>query len=334
MATPLRFQTYLPMKKLSLSIAVFLSTFFSPHLFSANLLVDYDEQKEGSYSTQSNNQVEQPKQVCDYTILNNKNVNHTLEDIEDLEEDLRDDVSAVNQRLVTSNNQSTPLLLGAVLQHKQTKKHYQYLIADTGLLSNSTQPNAVKRAHRKGFHLIKATRGHVSLQLLEWLQISKHYIVIALKTNRPVCRNCYLIANSLWEKELKTNEKGCIEAQFSVLDKMPNLAQQYINTHLNLSLVQSLVVPMMGYVSKEEMQKAIQQKDKEMASTEDRICLGAVCLWGGTREAASFHHMIVSLVQLIGYYGEVSLIRKSKLGMCKPLQQVDGQYGKGCERIC
>ena len=201
-------------KILSAVFILLLYTLTNP-LQAANVLNAGDEEESKTESQPSSTAAQKQITVCDYTLLNNKNVNHTLDDIEDVEDDLAESIWGIDKKLVTNNSQSPLLLLGAVLQYQENQEQHQYLISSTGLLSETTQLSAVKRAHKKGFHLVQATSGHVSLQLLSWLQVSQHYTVTALYTNRPVCRDCYLIANSLWKKQLQTNEKGCLSCSLS-----------------------------------------------------------------------------------------------------------------------
>ena len=186
-------------------------------------------------------------------------------------------------------NKERELILAAVLQSKQDQEYYKYLFSSKGLLEGK---EVVDRAYKNKFryHLIKTTASHVVVALLEWLgwseeqtlhnnQVSHTYNVTALHPSRPVCNSCALLARYMFKIDLLTNEKGCLTQPFpDSIEALPTLAQQYINSDLTLSLVQQLVVPLMGYVGGMEvrqkevtLQTQLQEKDTALQQQQEQI---------------------------------------------------------------
>ncbi len=201
--------------------------------------------------------------IFDYTRHLGKQVDHRLDEdeIDDLQDDLEDDIDSVIKKLKDKNSFS---LLGVILKNMQENTYYKYLFSSSDF---TREKEAINRTHRKKFHLIRGKSPHDVLQLLGWLHITKRYSVKALHSSRPVCRNCHLLACNLFQIRLENNERGCLAIPFPPSNKMPRLALAYINNHLTLPLVEKLIVPMMGYVSRHE----VQRKDQEIANLSTQL---------------------------------------------------------------
>ncbi len=195
--------------------------------------------------------------LCDHTLHIGRKVDHEMHDTRDLKGRLADEMVLLANEL---ENKKRELVLATVLQSKQDQGFYKYLFSSAGLLQGKA---VVDKAYndRFGYHLIKATFPHAVIALLEWLgwsaeqshhnnQIYKIYTPKALHPSLPLCEGCCRFARHMFQIKLQPNEKGCLGQPFpDAIEAFPDLAQQYINTHLTLPLLQKLIAPMMGYVS-------------------------------------------------------------------------------------
>ncbi|MEM7174280.1 MAG: ankyrin repeat domain-containing protein, partial [Bacteroidota bacterium] len=250
------------------------------------------EEQEGKMSeTQQYNTPEAPKGlVYNHSLHIGKYVNNEVEDME--EEDytfkdiLNDDILLLKNRL---KNSAEELILASILQGAREGKCYKYLFSNKGLIEGK-KIVSIAYNRKLGYQLIKTTSYHVIVSLLEWLQWSQQQSVVnneffktyapkALSTNWPICKGCHLIALYMFKINLPTNEKGCLSQPLSnKMDTLPHLAQEYINNHLTLPLVEKLVVPMLGYIEESKAQQKqtelqIQVKQKESVIQEKNTAL-------------------------------------------------------------
>ena len=69
-------------------------------------------------------ETQQGLEVYDYTLHIRKQMDHELEDIEDLQDDLEEQAFGLAKKL---ENRKRELILVTVLQSKQNQRHYKYL---------------------------------------------------------------------------------------------------------------------------------------------------------------------------------------------------------------
>ncbi|MEM7174244.1 MAG: hypothetical protein AAF380_03260, partial [Bacteroidota bacterium] len=284
------------------------------------------EEKEGKMQeTQQYNTPGAPKGlVYNHTLHVGKYVNNeveNLEDIRDIQEILDSDIFTLKKTL---ENKKEEIILAAALQSKQERKYYKYLFSNKGLLQGEA---SIVTAHKRrlGYQIIKTTSPHIIVGLLEWLSWSqqqsvgnneffKTYTPTALSTNWPICKACHLIALHMFKIDLLSNEKGCLSQPLqNKIDCLPHLAQQYINTHLTLPLVEHLVVPMLGYVKKqkeEKLKEAINKllllfikKEKEASSYNGMNSLHIIVIKGEAKKLEILFKEIPELTEELAKQG-------------------------------
>ena len=196
------------------------------------------EQKAETLQHPYQNQQHDKNHFYDYTLRNSKrDIDHTVDpdDLDEEKEYLADNTYSTERKL---KNKEKTLFFLTIVRNKEDSALYKYFFSNIDLIMEEAVINRAQRSY--GCHIIANDNPekspHVLFQLLGWQASGNEQLTpISIHLNRPVCPTCHAILFQLIGVDVATNEKGCCGDDFPAFDKIPAMAQKYINSHLTLS---------------------------------------------------------------------------------------------------
>ena len=181
-------------------------------------------------------------------------------------------------------NKEKTLFFLTIVRNKEDSALYKYFFSN---IDPSSEESAKKKVQKSlSCHIIANDNPekspHVLFQLLGWQASGNEQLTpISIHPNRPVCPTCHAILFQLIGVDVATNEKGCCGDDFPAFDKIPAMAQKYINSHLTLSLAEKILAPLGQDDHKEEVQaledqlkevrQETEQKDQQLNEKDNQI---------------------------------------------------------------